>query len=101
MQTESPSRGGAFVVDVKELLNEFSSPLVAHVAGGNDDDVDNPPDAKSSAGDQFEKACSPFTDEHAVNAESADKDRQDERDCPVAWSCFCSSHDDSVSIAWL
>ena len=75
-----------------ELLDEFSSPLVAQVAGGNDDDVYNPPDAESSPSDQLEESCSPFADEHAVNAESTDKDRQDEGDCPVAWSCFCSSH---------
>ena len=67
-------RGLSFCHISGELLYEFTTPFVAHVASRNDDDVDNPPDTKSATGYELEEAGSPFADEHAVDAQCADED---------------------------
>ena len=60
-------------VDFVRLRKDETSLFVAELAAGDDDKVDNLPDAKPSKGEQHENSCANFTDVEAVDAEAAEK----------------------------
>ena len=66
---------GSFVK--AQLLDQFATPFIAHVASGNNDDVNDPPHAQATTGYELEDSCSPFTNKHTVNAERSHKDGKD------------------------
>ena len=84
-----PLSEGHYIFALEKLLDELAAPLVTHVARGNDDDVDNPPHAQSTTGDELEDSSAPLANEHAVNAEGSHKDGQNQGESPVAGCCCC------------
>ena len=84
-----PLNEGHYLFAFEKLLNELAPPFVPHVARGNDDDVDNPPHAQSTTGDELEDSSAPLANEHAVNSEGSHKDGQNQGESPVAGCCCC------------
>ena len=57
-------------------MSERATPLVGHGARGDENDVDDPPDAEAAGGDELEEAGADLAEVEAVDAERAEQNGQ-------------------------
>ena len=75
-QTPPSSRRAAFVVKAELAVLDEVSALIGEAANGDHDDVDDPPHAESTTGQEHEDSRADLADVETVNAEATEEDCQ-------------------------
>ena len=88
-----PNFTSAWLALTRLFLDKGLTVLVCEFVGGDEDYVDDVPDANAAAGDQFEDSKADVTEVKAIDAEAAEENGEEKGDEPIfalGWRCCCA-----------